>query len=93
MNLKRIKQINLKGGEKEIMKIKNKNKVNYSSPNGITLIALVVTIVVLLILAGVSMSVLFGDSGLIEKAKKAQDKWNNAKENDLNAIDDLNKCK
>lgn len=36
---------------------------------GITLIALVVTIVVLLILAGVSTNVLFSDSGLIEKAQ------------------------
>ena len=35
---------------------------------GITLIALVVTIVVLLILAGVSTNILFSDSGLIEKA-------------------------
>lgn len=36
---------------------------------GITLIALVVTIVVLLILAGVSTNILFSDSGLIEKAQ------------------------
>ena len=38
---------------------------------GITLIALVVTIVVLLILAGVSTNVLFSDSGLIEKAQNS----------------------
>ena len=34
-------------------KMKTKNKKNYLKQNGITLIALVVTIVVLLILAGV----------------------------------------
>lgn len=42
--------------------------------NGITLIALVVTIIVLLILAGVSIITLTGDNGIItrtEKAKKA----------------------
>ena len=38
---------------------------------GITLIALVVTIVVLLILAGVSTNILFSDSGLIEKAQNS----------------------
>ncbi len=35
--------------------------------NGITLISLVVTIVILLILAGVTISTLFGDDGIIEK--------------------------
>ena len=55
-------------------KMKTKNKRNYLKENGITLIALVVTIVVLLILAGVSVNALFGNSGIIEKAKEAQNK-------------------
>ncbi len=38
---------------------------------GITLIALVVTIVVLLILAGVTISIVFGDNGVISKAQEA----------------------
>ena len=38
---------------------------------GVTLIALVVTIVVLLILAGVSISMLSGDDGIITKSKEA----------------------
>mgnify|MGYP002619046306 CR=1 FL=1 len=58
---------------------------------GITLIALVVTIVVLLILAGVSINALFGNSGIIEKAKDAQNRMNNAQESDLNALNDLDK--
>ena len=37
---------------------------------GITLVALVVTIVVLLILAGVSINTVLGDDGIIEKAKE-----------------------
>ena len=44
-----------------------KNKVS-----GITLIALVVTIVVLLILAGVSISMLTGDNGTLNKAAEAK---------------------
>ncbi len=39
---------------------------------GITLIALVVTIVVLLILAGTSIAMLAGDNGIIEQAKNAK---------------------
>ena len=38
---------------------------------GITLVALVITIVVLLILAGVSINTVLGDDGLIKKAKEA----------------------
>lgn len=45
---------------------------------GITLIALVVTIVVLLILASVTISVLFGDNGIITMAQKARDEWEKA---------------
>ena len=41
---------------------------------GITLVALVVTIVVLLILAGVSINLVLGDNGIIAKAKEAQRK-------------------
>ena len=41
--------------------------------NGITLIALVVTIVVLLILAGVSISMLTGENGIITQAQKAKE--------------------
>ena len=37
---------------------------------GITLITLVVTIVVLLILAGVSINTVLGDDGIIQKAKE-----------------------
>lgn len=56
---------------------------------GITLIALVVTIVVLLILAGVTINAVFNENGLIEKAKDAQNKMNEAQQDDLNAISDL----
>lgn len=39
---------------------------------GITLIALVITIIVLLILAGVSIAMLTGDNGLLTRSRQAQ---------------------
>ena len=71
-------------------KMKTKNKRSYLGERGITLIALVVTIVVLLILAGVSINALFGDSGIIQKAQDAQNKMDQAAQNDLDAINSLN---
>ena len=41
--------------------------------NGITLIALVITIVVLLILAGVSISMLVGENGIVTKAQESKE--------------------
>ena len=55
--------------------------------NGITLIALVVTIVVLLILAGVSINMVLGENGIVTKAKDARDKTKQAKQNDLASMD------
>lgn len=42
----------------------------FKKERGITLVALVVTIVVLLILAGVSISMVLGNNGIVTKAKK-----------------------
>ena len=86
MNLEksRKRQMKLKEGGKKIMKTKIKQEI------GITLIALVVTIVVLLILAGVSVNALFGNSGIIQKAQNAQNKMNKATENDQKEINELN---
>ena len=57
--------------------------------NGITLIALVVTIVVLLILAGVSINMVLGQNGIVTKAKDARDKTEQAKQNDLASMDQV----
>ena len=56
---------------------------------GITLVALVVTIVVLLILAGVSINLVLGDNGIIAKAKEAQRKSAEASQNDLISMNEL----
>ena len=56
---------------------------------GITLVALVVTIVVLLILAGVSINLVLGNNGIIAKAKEAKTKSAEASENDLKGMNGL----
>ena len=54
----------------------------FNKNNGITLIALIITIIVLLILAGVTLNMVMGDSGIFGKANKAseQTQISNAKE-------------
>ena len=43
--------------------------------NAITLVALVITIVILLILAGIAISNLLGEHGLINQAKLGKEKY------------------
>ena len=54
----------------------------YKQEKGITLIALVVTIVVLLILAGVSISLVLNNNGVISKAKDAKNQYAEAQTNE-----------
>ena len=54
------------------MKQNLKERVN--GKNGITLIALVITIIVLLILVGVTIATLTGDNGILTKAQNAKEK-------------------
>lgn len=66
------------------------NKQNYLNASGITIISLVITIIVLLILAGVSVSAIFGNNGIINKASEAQNKVDQSTENEQ---EDLNNMK
>ena len=68
-----------------------KKKIKNKQEKGITLIALVVTIVVLLILAGVSISLVLNNNGVISKAKDAKNQYAEAQTNDekqLNEVSD-----
>ena len=49
-----------------------REKLNFRNFKGITLIALVITIIVLLILAGVSISMLTGQNGILSQATNAK---------------------
>ena len=64
---------------------------------GITLVALVVTIIILLILSGVAINLSLGENGIFERAKEGAEIYQNASENEKieidkvsNYIDDLN---
>ena len=62
--------------EKQKLNIRLTNlKSNLNSQRAITLIALIVTIIVLLILAGVSLNIVLGDNGIISKSKEAVNKY------------------
>jgi len=56
---------------------------------GITLIALVITIIVLLILAGVTINMVLGEDGIIAQAKAAQQAQNQAEKDEQDALEDL----
>ena len=69
-----IKTINLS-------KKRAKNKIE--NQRGITLLVLVITIVVLLILAGITISAITGDNGIIKNAGKAKDDTEIANEKEI----------
>ena len=56
---------------------------------GITLIALAITIVVLLILAAITISVVLSDNGIIGKAQEAANVMNNSLDDDYNKLENL----
>ena len=60
-----------------------------SKEKGITLVALVITIIVLLILAGVTLSTLVGDNGIITKAQEAKQNMANATAEEEQLIQNL----
>ncbi len=66
-------------------------KKTLKKQKGITLIALVVTIIVLIILAGVSISLVLGENGIVNKAKKAKENTELAKTDEETMLNDLAK--
>ncbi len=57
---------------------------------GITLVALVVTIVIMLILAGVTLNIAISDNGIFNKAKKAVKSYDTASEKETLSLSVLN---
>lgn len=62
---------------------------------GITLVALVVTIIVLIILAGVSIALVLGENGIVNKSRDAANEYKKAAENEAitqnEVVDYMNK--
>ena len=65
---------------------KEKNKMY---EKGITLIALVITIVVLLILAAVSLNLIIGNEGILTRSKDTVDKYGRQAENEQQGLNDV----
>lgn len=68
------------------MKESRKSKSGLESYAGITLVALVVTIIVLLILAGVAISLTIGNNGLFTRAENAANTYKRASVNEQETL-------
>ena len=86
MKVKSKKELNMTNDSKirNLLNVKKQQKTS-----GITLIALVVTIVVLLILAGITISLVFSENGIIAKAREATEKTNQAVINEQAQMNEL----
>ena len=62
---------------------------NVRESNGITLIALVITVIVLLILAGVTIATLTGDNGILRNAAKAKEETEKAQEEEQIKLEEM----
>ena len=85
----KVKEIQEK--EKINLQLRNKKKVQELKEKGITLIALVVTIIILLILAGVTLNMAMSGDGLFSKARNAAEKYKKAQEDDQDLISEIGK--
>lgn len=54
--------------------------------SGITLVAVVVTLVVLLIIAGISVNLVLGNQGILKKAQNAKTNYSVAQNTDVNTV-------
>ena len=68
------------------MKIQDRITMKAKSNKGITLIALVITIIVLLILAGVTIAALSGDNGILRRATEAKEQTNQKNDEETEKI-------
>ena len=59
---------------------------NFRKNQGITLIALVITVIVLLILAGVMIATLIGNNGILARAQEAKNKTEEAQKEEENIL-------
>ncbi len=60
-----------------------------NQPNAITLVALVITVIILIILAGVSLNLALGQNGIFVKSKEAVDKYKDEAQKEQNEMDNI----
>ena len=70
-------------------KIKRKQKNKLACERGITLLALIITVVIMIILAAVTINVTLGDGGLVDQAKWAAEHTANATKSEGEQLDDV----
>ncbi len=85
---KQMKQEQIRLGYKSQL---NEFKLIKSNEHGVTLVALVVTIIIMLILAGVVLNLTLGDNGIINKAKRAVEEYDQSEQEEKEALDNLEK--
>ena len=64
-------------------------KINKEKIKGITIVSLVVTIIVLLILAGVAINFTIGEDGIFKRAQNAAKRYENAQKNEEKELQSL----
>ena len=69
--------------------MKENKKTLKIKERGITLIALVITIIVLLILAGVSIAMLTGENGILTQAQRAKEETEQAEKNEMADLENM----
>ena len=104
-NIYRIKKSNNVGADASVRPQKEKNNIKIfgkiksnvlisnikpsTSNSAITLIALIITIIVLLILAGVTLNMIMGENGIIRKAQLAKEKINQSLDRENKELKEL----
>ena len=78
--------MNMRKNKKALTK---NNIFDYKTQKAITLIALVITIIILLILAGVTIAALTGDNGILKSAIKAKEETEKAGQEEAEILNDL----
>ena len=71
---------------------KKKNMTMLRNTKGITLIALVITIVVLIILAGVAINLSLGNNGIFNRAKQAREDYKHATNEEQSGLANVEKA-
>ena len=64
-------------------------RFNLKEAKGITLVALVITVIILLILAGVTLNLVVGENGLIAKSKRATEEYRQKAEQERGQLGDF----
>ena len=77
-----------------MLKTNKPNKTNVGAdapvcPHAITLVALIITVIILIILAGVTLNLALGQNGIFVKSKQAVDKYKDESQKEQNTLENI----